>query len=201
MRLLHPISLAVFLVSARAQSFAQPQPPSGSGQEITIDNLQGTIISAVIEYSGRVRWSGDNIVRPLRHNWRLKMQIDQGGSFKSTADTESWVAGRKFTEHFPSQLGSIGRPNTKPERIGARAAVMTLEGNTLTLLRVFERGGRIVKIMLSRIGSGFGCTATGTYVQEIGAGNPKAKAPRALGGHYELIGMKQTSSTCRVSKK
>jgi len=87
-----------------------------------------------------------------------------------------------------------------PEAIGARAAVVTLEGNTLIFLRVFEKGGRIVKIMLNRIGSGLGCSAAGSYVQEVGAGNPKAKAPKVMGGHYELIGMKQTSSTCRVSK-
>jgi len=204
------LSLLMFvavLVSARAQSPAQPQPspdPQGTSEEIGIDDLQSTIITFDIGFTGHTRWSGDNIVRPMQFKQRFKVYIGPGGSISWTTDENGRVSGSWYSgpELHLSYSALIGRTDTKPEKFGKRAIVWTLEGNILTYLRVFERGGKIVKIMLSRSDSSLGCAVTSAYLQEVGVGNPMIKAGRQKqGGYREYIGMKQTSSTCRVSKK
>jgi len=219
------LSVAVF-VSARAQSPAQPQLPSDpsprTGEEITIDDLQGAVITFAVAFTGSTRWSGDNIIGPTQQKVRSRMQIGPGESFRWSGVTETQIAGRWYSEHG-SGSGIIGRPGTKPairnstelrtrsnpslpneelklkKKFSARAGLVTLEGNTLTVIRVFERGGRTFGIKLSRIGSHLSCTATGLYFREVGVGNPRDEAP-VQGGYREYIGMKQTSSTCRVTR-
>ena len=197
------LSVAV-LVCARAQSpvdLVTPSgPPPGTGQEITIDDLRGIIINITVMYSGRIRWSVDNIVRTHRLHQKIRAQIGPGGSIRWTVRLDSWADGKPFVYSPDVRSGIIGRSDTGPTSTGARAAVWTFDRNTLTLLRVFERGGRILRIAFDRIGSGLNCTATGSFLQELGAGNPKFRDPSGKGGYHELIGMKQTSSTCRVSK-
>jgi len=197
------LSVAV-LVSARAQSPARPETPSstpGSFEEITIDNLQGVKISITIAYIGRTRWSSDNIVRTIQYSWRSKAQIGSAGAIEWTNDTSVRIGNDKWYPWHNSFSDIIGRPNAKPElsRDGARAVIWAFEDNILTLLRVFEKGGRITKLMFRRVGSNLDCTVTSSFLNEGGAGNPTIKAP-IQGGYREYIGMKQTSATCHVTK-
>lgn|SRR5262245_10549697 len=203
MRLVYLILLSVaLLVSALAQSPTQPQPPSdsspGAGEEITIDDLQGVTISSVIEEAGRSRWSGDKIIRRIHQSSRMITHIGSSGAIKWTVDVSTRIDNKSYPRRY-SFSAIIDRPNTTPDMTGARAVVWTFESNTLTLLRVFEKGGRIIKITFNRVGAGFGCTATSSYLNEAGAGYPTIKT-MVVGGHMEYIGVKQSSSTCRVSK-
>lgn len=190
------------LVSAGAQAPADREAPTGPpviGQAITIEDLRGVLISVAISYAGRTRWSGDNVVRPIQFGWRIKAQIRSAGNIDWSNDTSTRIGNDKWYPMHYSFSDMIGRPNTKPEIAGAPAVVWTFEDNTLTLLRVFEKGGRVTKITVSRVGSSLNCTATSSFVNEAGAGNPTIKAP-ILGGYREYIGMNQTSSTCGISK-
>jgi len=182
------------LASARAQSptrLEAPAAPPVTGGEITIDELQGMIISGTSVFSGHTRWSGDNIVRPMQMNKRWRLQILPGGSIRGTLDETGRIGNEPYTAHYANS-SIINHTDMKPDVTGPRAVVWTFEGNTLTGLRVYERGASISKIVLSRIGSSLRCTQIGSFIKEVGAGNPTHKAYR-LGGHRELIGMKQIS--------
>ncbi len=188
--------LAVLLMSgwARAQSDAK----SDKAADIKLDELAGITLSGEIVYAGRGRWSGDNVVRPYHQTWQFNIQLGKETSIKWTLVVHMKRGEKARTTHF-SHSATINRPDTKSEVIGARAVVWTYEDNALTLLRVFDRGGRTVKMMLVRTELGMSCVAHGAYFQEVGKGNPMHKAANGR-GYLELIGVKQVSSSCRVRR-
>jgi len=80
--LLVAISLAV---SSGSQIEAQVRTDTEAKlQEITIDDLQGSVINGTIAYAGQGRWSGDNIVRPLQQVWQFRAQIGPEAAIKWT---------------------------------------------------------------------------------------------------------------------
>jgi hypothetical protein len=183
-----------------AQAAIDP-PAKPQIDAITIDDLQNATITGVIVYAGQIRWSGDNIVRVWLQYWRFNIQIGPVTAIKWTLDTSGKYGEKDAKRRHYAHSATIGRPDMTPEQhgSGARAVVWTLDGNTLTLLRVFETGGRTVRIMFTRTTSGLLCRAEGAYARETGGGNPKTKDPDR-GGYFEFIGAKQTSSACQVRK-
>ena len=181
--------------TAPAQSQSEPQV---HGQEITLDELNGVTVNATIAWSGTVRWSGNNLVYPAHNKWRLKVVFGPGGTASYHLTRELRGAGGKVATHTFSGTGMAGRPNLKGDRDGAGASVWSYENNTLTSLKVFEQGGRVVVIKFARTASGLSCTLRGNYVGEIGAGNVKTKNQFGP-GYIQQLSMKQTSSTCQAS--
>jgi hypothetical protein len=193
------LALMVLPEHPRAQAQLQPKPEIKiEPHEVTIGDVQGKIISGVIVYSGRIRWSGDNVIRPYRQDWRFNIRIGEQASIRWTLTVTSRAGENSRTRNY-NHSATIGRPDQKSEATGARAVVWAFDNSALTLLRVFEAGGRTVKIAFAPTASGLTCVASSAYAQEVGAGNPKVSAEER-GGYYEFIGLKQTSSTCAVSK-
>ena len=201
----HPFVGALFIASmivaamaTIAQSQAQSEPPGkAQAQSITIDDLRGITISAAITYVGRVRSLKNNLEYSGETDQRFHVEIGPGASVKWTVTGEQRTGGR-VASRTQSYSAIIGRPDLRPDQAGTRAVVWTLEGNTLTLLRVFDVGGRVMKFTLTRSGSSLSCTIRGSNAREVGAGHTKAKS--AFGDQVEILSMRQTSSDCRVSK-
>jgi hypothetical protein len=139
------LSCVVTATQVAAQGATDP-PAKPSIDAITIDDLESATIAGVIVYAGQIRWSGDNVVRFWLQNWRFKIQIGPATAVKWTVDTSGKYGENDAKRRHFAYSGTIGRPDMTPEQhgSGARAVVWTLEGNTLTLLRVFEIGGRTV---------------------------------------------------------
>lgn len=166
--------------------------------DIGLGDLQGSAIHASINWAGRSRWSENNKVYAGENRWRLKVEIGEKGLGSTSLTREVRGAGRVAVYNY-SGSGYIGQVSTRANRDGAGASVWSYKDNTLTFLKVFERGGRIVEIKLARTGHELACTLHGAYLKENGASNVKVKNPFGP-GYIEVLSMKQTSSTCRISK-
>lgn len=169
--------------------------------EITIADLQNVVVTAQANYSGQIRWSGESVTHQFQQHGAFRITIGPGHAMRVVVENENrWDGQLKGRRRFDDK-GTIGVPASNNEQIGVRRALWVLEGNTLTILRVYERGGRISKVVFSRSANGLSCTFTSSYAVESGAGNPRILAPEQ-GGYYDFIGVKQVPpSSCRVSQK
>src|SRR5262245_47350176 len=82
---------------ALAQSVS---PPADKAPEIKLEDLQGTTLTGAIVYSGRTRWSGDNVVRPQYQNWQFKIQLGKDASIKWSMVVHSKHGEVRSTNHF-----------------------------------------------------------------------------------------------------
>lgn len=167
---------------------------------ITLDELQGVTIQAVNTYSGSFR---NNFgTAPGRFEARTQATIGPGAAIKVTATCNTWIEtpkGLKTGRLNRSNSGFIGTPQQASDRSGN--FLWVLDGDTLIRLRTFETGGNLLKITIAKTNGGLTCTAQSPILQEVGAGNPKDTAAMAGGGKVEILSVKQTGSSCRVSKK
>jgi hypothetical protein len=189
----HLLWLLVLSAMAGAQDRMAPHSKGGT---IGINDLDGVTIDATIGWAGQVRWSVDNAVYPAGLKWTWRVEIGPGGTVSTFLTREVRGGGMAKTTNF-SGSSVIGRPKQGSNAQSVRTDVWTYRENTLTLLRVFDRGGQIVHIKLARDASGLRCTIRGSFATEVGAGSLKTK--NLFGpGHLETLSMKQTLSACRV---
>jgi hypothetical protein len=183
-------SIALLALSARIEAQVPPK-------EITLAELQGAVVDATIIWAGSVRHSTNGVFQ-AENQWQWRVEIGPGTTIRTSLRREVRAEGQVGTLNYAG-TNAIGRLTLNPNRDGARAAVWALQANTLTHRRVFEVGARIVRITFVRNGPHLRCTIRGSYLTESGAGNVKSKDPFRA-GYVELLNMKQTSSSCRVSK-
>jgi len=201
MRLFSGLLLLFAALPALAQ--AQPATPPGKappnaqpeGKAISIEDLQGVTISGVVNYAGRFRTNLGESTSTIVWNYRLKVGPGPAVAMSYTRNVH-WQAkdGPKTASLSKSLTGTIG----VPREAGKEATLWLLDGNTLVLLRVFEVGGVAMRIALTQKGSDLSCSATAPMARETGAGNTRTQA--AVGGKVEMLSIRQTSSSCRVSK-
>jgi hypothetical protein len=172
--------------------------PVDRTNDVDLDELRGTTIHSSITWAGEVRLSGHDKVYRAENRWRWKIDIDEKG-MGSTFLTREVRGGGRVATHKYSGSGYIDQVSTRSNRDGAGASVWSYNNSTLTLLKVFERGGRIVEIKLTRTSGGLACALSGAYLKEGGTSTVKTRNPFGP-GYIETLSMKQTSSTCRIVK-
>ena len=192
---MRPFACIVLLIAMSICASAQTERSAKrTGQEITLERLQGATISGVVNYAGRFRTHLGESTSTIAWNYRLKIGPGSAVNMSATRNVH-WQTkdGPKTASLSKSRTGTIGVPAQTQDG----AALWLLEGNTLVLLKVFEVGGIAMRITLTETGSGLGCSVTAPMAREVGAGQTKTKA--AVGGKVEMLSMSQTSSSCRVS--
>lgn len=178
--------LIAFLIAGLSVSFAQ---------DVSVGELQGVTITAVIKFTGHFKKQGGEGPGYITHG--IRTQIGPGDAIKSTLRREVIAVtpvGNKSAVLERSLAGSIGRPGQND--LGA--FLWVLKGNSLVLLRTQEVGAQTVTITFSRGNSGLTCSVDAALAKEVGAG--PGKTTSAFSGKVVLVSMKQTSSTCNVSK-
>jgi hypothetical protein len=189
-------TVVLALASAWAQTGEEPSNQGKSGEILAAD-LQNAVVNAEIDFSGQMLWSGDGITRPWFHNFRLRVQIGAAASMRWSIDTATRIDGNWGERRRLDYIGTLGRADgaVSPRSL---ALMWALEGNSISWLRVFDSGGRMIRINVSRDGDRWTCSAVGLLVREEGS-NPRIKEPQH-GGYYELIDVKQVSSVCHMIK-
>ena len=190
--------VCILLLTAMPMCATAQTETSGkrAGQEVTLERLQGATISGVVNYVGRFRTHSGESTSTIAWNYRLKIGPGSAVNMSATRNVH-WQTkdGPKTASLSKSRAGTIGVPKQHEDG----AALWLLEGNTLVLLRVFEVGGIAMRITLTETGPGLGCSVTAPMAREVGAGQTKTQA--AVGGKVEMLSMRQTSSSCRVSNR
>lgn len=195
MKFLSAVFLLLVMMPGPTRGQTPSQSPSQMGvPDITIEALQGVTISGVVHYVGRFRTHLGEGTSNIA--WSYRLRIGPGSAISmSTTRNVNWQTkeGPKSASLNKSVTGTIGIPR----QTGDGAALWLLEGNTLTLLRVFEVGGNAMRITLARAGSKLTCSTTAPMAKEVGAGTTKTQA--AVGGRVEMLSIKQTSASCHIS--
>jgi hypothetical protein len=80
----------------------------------------------------------------------------------------------------------------KPRDAGGGASLMTLNGNTLTMLNTFETGGGKTTVTF---GGGGSCTIRSAAMKEAGS-TVLLRREAVVGGKIEILSSRQISSSC-----
>jgi hypothetical protein len=180
-------------------SFLAALPTPALAQNITLDDLQGVTIHTVNSYEGTFK--NDYGTAPGQFDAKGEIRIGPGSSIRTTSTRNVRVDAPKGTKN--SQLsrensGKIGTPLQASDKSGN--ILWVLDGNTLTRLRTFEVGGNLLKISFSKSASGLKCSVSAPFASEVGAGNTRDTSAMPGGGKVEILNVRQTRSSCRVTK-
>jgi hypothetical protein len=181
------------IVFGIAQAFAGP----ANAQSVTLENLQGKVISTRVRFSGTFR----NPKGTAPGTILVTMQIRIG-----PADALTVKYARTATAHTPvgDKTGTLTRDLSGRIGIPGKTVDATylwlLDGDQLVNLNVREVGGYKTVITLGRSGESLVCRVTTTYAAEVGSG-PGKTTSAARGGKVEVLAQKQTSSDCKVDTK
>jgi hypothetical protein len=168
--------------------------------EITVDDLQGRKLNSSAIYDVSVLRFG----KVFHVQWTTEWTIQVGpGDAISGEFARAWLRNGTLMRRksFPLR-GVINRPHQVPERGGD--AVWILDGDTLTLLRMFEgmaaktKGGFKGSFTFSKTDEGLICELQAPFVREEGRG--LIRFPSIDGDMLEVINVKQASSRCDLSK-
>ncbi len=188
--------LLLFLpVAALAQAKVEPQTgkemPTNS--EVTIDDLHGTTIHTSSTFTALLR--SEKGEAPGGFTLRRELKITHQGDVQVKFARDIWwdsPSGRKTGRLAGTDAGKIGQPIQGSD--GPR--LFTLQGNTLSMLRVHQVGGHVLKITLRKDATGLSCSSDSKMAREVGAGDMKTTA--LGGGKAEVRNARQISSTCKV---
>jgi hypothetical protein len=165
-----------------------------SGQAITPESLQGSTIVATVNYEVQWRRGGEDLAGPGSVTYRLNFAA--GGTYTGSV-TRTGQSRRGPTSATQQFSGTLGR--AREAKGGMRGhAVWMLSGNTLRMLRTYEIGGKNTTITFGS--GGRSCTVRSPFMRETGAGRAIRREAIAGGGSVEIIGAKQTSSSCQVTR-
>lgn len=190
--LLLALGLPLLAVCASAQGALAQVAPAASGP-ITIEELNGLTVTAVLEFSRRLRKDGVELAGTA--DLTQHIAIGPGGALTLRAEWAPFYNGkRQPTRNYDGKL-RIGQVDSTPDQDGAKSVVWLFESNTLTQLRTFDVGGRKTTFTLARGGNGgYTCKASAADLKEMGAG-----ASRTAG--WEILSSRFTSATCQVTRR
>jgi hypothetical protein len=176
-------------------AFFMAGSPASVAQDISLEELQGVTIATVIKFTGHFKKERGEGPGYITH--RILTKIGPGDAIKSTLRREVIAVtpvGNKSAVLERSVAGAISRPGQSD--LGA--FLWVLKGNSLVLLRTQEVGAQMMTITFSRSSSGLTCSVEAALAREVGAG--PGTTTSAFSGKVIQHSMKQTSSTCSVSK-
>jgi hypothetical protein len=158
---------------------------------IALDELEGTTLEGVIHYANRVRRDGRTFSGTA--DWRYRIDIRKKGELHVVVTWQAVFPGKKPRPQRYNNVETVGVPNTKRDQDGARSVLWLFENDTLTLLRVYDAGGRRIDFKLARAEQGFRCGVKSAFMTE----NAKL-APRIAG--WEVLERRELRSSCNASK-
>ncbi len=169
-----------------AQEGAATAPPS-----IALDELEGTTLEGVIHYANRVRRDGRTFAGTA--DWRYRIDIRKKGELHVLVIWQAVFPGKKPPLQRYNNIETVGVPNTKRDQDGARSVLWLFEKDTLTLLRVYDAGGRRIDFKLARAGQGFSCGVKSAFMTE------DAKLVPKIAG-WEILERRELRSSCKATK-
>jgi hypothetical protein len=191
------MQFARLTVSALTISIALLASPSLRAADIALADLQGITVNASIFYAGNFRRADREA--PGRVEMRSQIKVGPGSAI--TSDTTRFVTaetprGTKSGQLHRSHNGEIGVPKKASD--GSGDLVWLLQGSSLVRLRTLESGGNLFKIEFTKTPGGLTCKVDAPFAREVGGGLVKDTA--ALGGKMEFLNIRQTGSTCKVTR-
>lgn len=173
-------------------------PLTALAQGLTSQDLEGMTIHTVNTYTGTFR--NERGTAPGNVTARGEITLGAGGSISSrftrnvTAET---AKGTKTGSLVRSHKATIGKPQKAAD--GTGNVVWVLEGNNLVRMRTLQSGAHMHKIAITRTGTGWSCTSDLPMMREVGGGNIKDRG--ALSAQVETLAIRQTGSSCRITKR
>lgn len=178
-----------------AKGKEEPSAPSSSAASapvpITVDELEGTVLTGLIHYANRVRRDGTTLSGTA--DWRFRIEIGAKGVMRVVVNWQAQFPGKNPPPQHFSNVETIGVPITKRDQDGARSVLWLLENDTLTLLRVYDAGGRRIDFKLARAGESFTCGVKSGFMTE----DDKLR-PRIAG--WEVLERRDLRTTCKAMK-
>jgi len=180
------VCLCTFDMSVEAQDAATTTPPA-----ISLDELEKTALEGVIHYANRVRRDGR--VFSGTADWRYRIEIRAKGELHVLVTWHAMFPGGKGSVQRFDNIEVVGAPTTKRDQDGARSVLWLFEADTLTLLRVYDVGGRRIDFKLARSEHGFRCDVQSAFMTE----NNKL-VPRIAG--WDVLERRELRTSCKVTK-
>jgi hypothetical protein len=156
-----------------------------SAQGATVESLRGRAITASVAWQTTARANGREFDNPVRNDFVINISGD--GKVDGTV-TRHVVGPRGPASQSRSFSAVLGKPR---DAVGG-ASLMTLNGNTLTLLRTYETGGGKTTITF---GGGGSCTIRSPAMRETGS-TVLLRKDAVVGGSIEILSSRQVSSAC-----
>lgn len=188
---------AVFAVASAFTLFAACD---ASAQDLTVGDLASLRIHTTNTYSGMFqhdRGSGPG-------------QITVSATITFGANGElSWAATRNVVAETPKGPKTASLSRSGQYKIGVPAKlndgsgdnVWIISGNSIVRMRTMASGGHLTKITLTKSANGWTCRSESPILTEVGSGrNAKDTAAMPGGGKVEMLNIRQTGSSCRVTK-
>lgn len=181
-----------------APSHSQTTAPAAKGdvvKEIALDDLQGKTVRTTNSYTARFgspkgeASGGFTLRREIKIGPEARVQV------KFTRDLW-WDTpnGRRTMRMAGSDGGGIGVPLK-----GAGPRLFVLEGDSLTMLRVHDIGGHVLKVKFQKGASGLTCSAQSTMAKEVGAGT-RNSFTLPDGAKGQVWNTRATSSDCKIQE-
>jgi len=190
--------LLLLALSAVAVAESQVESKGAAATEVTLDDLQGVTLHVLFSVATRFRNRYGEFTGGRTS--RLEARIGPGSAIRWTNRITGWAdtSGGRNEKHMTRQgQGAIGAPTKNKDH--SEDNLWLIEDNTLTLLRVYETGGAMLKIGLQKSASGLSCSATHIPAREVGAGSSKETS--AAGGMVVTLSVRPLGSpTCRIAK-
>jgi hypothetical protein len=165
--------------------------------DITIADLQGITVQTSTRHAGTMRNAKGEA--PARIDVRTEVKIGPGSTISSNstryveADTPRGV---KTGQLHRSHNGEIGVPKKASD--GTGDIVWIVQGNSLIRLRTLESGGHLFKVEFAKSAGGLTCKVDAPFAREVGGGLVKDQG--ALGSKIEILNIRQTGSSCKVTR-
>jgi hypothetical protein len=172
-------------------------PASAFGQAVTPADLEGAVVHASVTLDQQIQREGRQFGVQLTQQIRIVFRPDSMIDWSITPTARS----ARGTRQGPTRKGMIalGKPRDS-KFLGGGQAVWIFEDGTLTSLRTYAKAGGYKRtIAFAREGNSFTCTVKDTFVREEGVGYI-ALHSSIDNAPVRVIGAKQTSSSCKVSK-
>jgi hypothetical protein len=168
-------------------------PKQAESKDVSLDDLQGKTIHTTHRFTARL--SGEKGEAEGGFTLRREIKIGPREAVHVNFTRDIWWDtrnGRETRREAGSDKSAIGLPMQK-----AGPRLFVLEGSTLTMLRVHDVGGHVLKISLQKSAVGMTCSAQSAMAREVGSGTASNTFHTST-GKVVISGAKAISSGCRV---
>jgi hypothetical protein len=158
-------------------------------QAVTWAELQGAVIESASRYTIRILRDGIERSTMSRGSWKINVGPGQSISGTLTRETRGGIK----TDSGTFTLG-------RPQKFADGDTVWFFENGSLVNLRTFQAGGIKVTYTFTRRAGGLACSVHAPWVRESGEATISRDAVGGI-GNVQVLGAKQESSSCSVSRR
>jgi hypothetical protein len=171
-------------------------PDPASGEAVTLAD-DGAVIETSVSYQNTARLNGRLVSTRSRTDRKIVMGPGETGRVEWSMTSQS-ARGTQTTAPTTTYSFTLAQAR-EVANMGGGHSVWMLNDGVLTSLRTYKVGGYKLSISFARQDGRLTCVAQESHAREVGAGNNIGRES-AFGGDWEIISVKQISSTCEVRK-